>query len=382
MNSTLNDNENTTSEWQLDLQKSEIFLIIARKTNICATLSFILFGIIGNILLISVFLKEKFRINSSNVYMLSLAVNNTLFLMIHLEEISKSFVDVFGEFDQESQNETARFYNYYIYKIAMKLNLTDNFSFACSFFNYLRHVLRFNSSYIILAFTCQRLSLLISSSSEKKLNSKKLAWKTVTIIGLVSLVFNSWVLIIFKTQTQYNIKYCNVDAELKEFYFYLTIIFTLLIIVAPIFIITISLLFICFKLLNQKTNASLFGGQGVVKFNFRSKKHYSNVMHTFDEIPIAQSKRFNLESYFIGVNQMINRISNKTNNSIKITKVLVLIATLYATFNIPYLVISLVFFDSALLNSPISKNYMFGAVQFAEIFYGNIMFLIVYIVSN
>ncbi len=79
---------------------------------------------------------------------------------------------------------------------------------------------------------------------------------------------------------------------------------------------------------------------------------------------------------------MINRISNKTNNSIKITKVLVLIATLYATFNIPYLVISLVFFDSALLNSPISKNYMFGAVQFAEIFYGNIMFLIVYIVSN
>ena len=374
MNSTLYHIENTSSEWQSHLRESETFLTFARKANICATLSFILFGIIGNILLISAFLKEKFRINSSNVYLLSLAVNDTLFLVIHLEEISKSFVDVFGEFDQESQNETtARFFYDSVYKMALKLNLSDNFSFACSALNYLRYVLRFNSSFIILAFTCQRLSLLISSSSEKNLNSKRIAWKTVIIIGLVSLVFNSWALVLFKTQTQNNIQYCNVDIDLKEVYFYLTMAFNLLIIVAPIFIITISLLLIFVKLFNKNSNRAFFGRPGVIRFDFRSKKPYSDASQSFEMIPLAQSKKFKLESYFMGVNRLINRISNKTNNSIKITKVLVLIATLYAAFNIPYLIISFAFFHTAFLDDPINKNYMFGAVQIAEIFYGNIL---------
>ena len=363
--------DNSTADWRTHLDRSETFLVVSRKANICATLSFILFGLIGNILLISVFLNRKFRINSSNVYLLSLAVNNTLFLVIHLEETFKSFVDVFGDFGQD--DVTTRYYYDYFYKLALKLNLTDNFSVACRSFNFLRYVLRFNSSYIILAFTFQRLSLLIFPSTEKKLNSKIIAWKTVITIAIVSLLFNSWVLILFKTQTQNDVKHCDVDMTWKDEYYILTLVYTLLIIVAPIFAITISLLFICVKIFSKKPLTSLFRKQSVVRFNFRSKKKNSNEPETFHE-PLVQEKKLKLKSYFMDVNKVINRISNKTNNSIKITKVLVLIATLYAAFNIPYLIISFVFFYNILEQEMDStgKNYLFGSVQIAEIFYGKV----------
>ena len=72
----------------LDLSNS--ILEYSNKTNIFLTLIVTAIGLTGNCLTIFVFGQAKYRTNPSHVYLLCLAVNDSLFLIIHFFEGKKN----------------------------------------------------------------------------------------------------------------------------------------------------------------------------------------------------------------------------------------------------------------------------------------------------
>ena len=70
-------NHNSTQE----ITHSIVVVDYSIKVNIFATIFAIIIGSFGNLLTIFVYSRKKFRINSSNVYLFCLAINNGLFLM-------------------------------------------------------------------------------------------------------------------------------------------------------------------------------------------------------------------------------------------------------------------------------------------------------------
>ena len=91
---------NSSYLWNLSLEEDQLaknddfllsnyFLEQARKINIMCVSFILVIGLIGNCLTIVVFAQKRFRINSSNVYLLSLAVIDGLFLLLHLFEVNQ-----------------------------------------------------------------------------------------------------------------------------------------------------------------------------------------------------------------------------------------------------------------------------------------------------
>ena len=159
---------------------SNQILLISRNINIYATLIVILIGFIGHLLTICVFGQRRFRIKTASVYLFCLAINDSLFLFIHLfEDTLRTFKDIY--FDDNENNDSI--------KIITVLNIIDNYRIACKLVNYLRYSLRFISAYIIVAFSIQRLCIIYSSH---KFKTKKSAWLTVLITILCSLISSLW----------------------------------------------------------------------------------------------------------------------------------------------------------------------------------------------
>ena len=65
---------------------SNLVLEYSSKINIYSSLIVIVIGLTGNFLTIFVFGQSRFRTNPSSVYLLCLAVNDSLFLVIHFFE--------------------------------------------------------------------------------------------------------------------------------------------------------------------------------------------------------------------------------------------------------------------------------------------------------
>lgn len=58
-----------------------------RKFNIISTIFIVIVGLIGHFLTIFVYSQQRFRINSSNVYLLCLSFIDGTFLIIHFFEV-------------------------------------------------------------------------------------------------------------------------------------------------------------------------------------------------------------------------------------------------------------------------------------------------------
>jgi hypothetical protein len=67
-------------------EESEKFLTDAKKINTFITICIIIIGLIGNCLTVIIYGQKKNRKNSSNIYLLCLAINDTLFLFVHFYE--------------------------------------------------------------------------------------------------------------------------------------------------------------------------------------------------------------------------------------------------------------------------------------------------------
>lgn len=129
---------------ELNYLRSFQMLEIARELSIYTTFFLVLIGLIGNFLIIFVFCQSRFRSNSSNVYLLCLAVNDSLFLLVHLiEDTVKNYERMFIHDNSHSNNSTNSFEFFFIL-----LNITNRYDVACRLINYLRYVLRFISAYI------------------------------------------------------------------------------------------------------------------------------------------------------------------------------------------------------------------------------------------
>ena len=134
------------AESELEYLRSFQTLEFTRKMSIYTTVLLTFFGLIGNFIIIFVFGQSRFRTNSSNVYLLCLAVNDSLFLCVHLiEDTAKNYERMFIHEENETNSKTSS-YSFDMFIISM--NITDRYDVACRFVNYLRYVLRFISAYI------------------------------------------------------------------------------------------------------------------------------------------------------------------------------------------------------------------------------------------
>ena len=75
---------------------SNYFLEQTRKINIFSIMIILFIGLIGNFLTIFVFSQNRFRTNSSNVYLLCLAIVDAAFLILHLfEDTVRTYNDIY-----------------------------------------------------------------------------------------------------------------------------------------------------------------------------------------------------------------------------------------------------------------------------------------------
>ena len=163
---------------------SYFILETSQRINLFLTMLVIVFGFIGNSLIISVFIQKRFRSNSSNVFLLCIAINDNCFLVIHFFEDTLKNIDLLFD-SQEFRN--------FIWLV----NIIDKYELLCRLIHYLRFVLRFISAYIIVTFTLQRLSI-VSSPLNNKIKTKQSAWFTVLTISFFAFFLNLWVLFAFK----------------------------------------------------------------------------------------------------------------------------------------------------------------------------------------
>ena len=328
----------------------------SRKINIFSTVVLIIFGLMGHSLTIFVFAQKRFRRNSSNVYFLCLAINDSLYLIIHFfKDTIRSYKNIYFE---DSSNSF--------------LNLIDQFSFTCKSLNYLRNVLRFISAYIVISFTIQRLFLVYSPLSNK-FKSKKSAWNTVITITLVSLIINLWVPFIFEIQQVAKTTYCDVREGWSKLYFHITLVYICIIILIPILIIFTSNSIIIQSLyrstqpkkLGIQVNKSIQVSKNKIE-SFKNSKRDSFILKK------NSNKSSKFKPYYLSMNQIIHRVTDKANNSKKLTKMLVLISFSYALLNLPYLITWCCYYYKEQFSKShdiVQHNYVYAFVKISELFF-------------
>ena len=301
------------------------FMDKSKQANIIATFTLIIIGLIGNSLIIYVFAQKRFRNNSSNIFLLCLAINDNIFLIIHfIEDTVKSY----------SYNYLTNESNKFLTFLVSFLNLTDRFDLACRGFNYLRYVLRFISAYIIVAFTIQRL-LIVSSPLNNRFKSKRFAWQTVLIIIFVSLLINLWVPFIFMIKNDNDYDFCDTNQFWAYEYMIFTIIYVVLIMMIPIVLVFISNSYLLYKTNISETLRENFKNKTII-----TKSVENGVMNrrTLRILRRSTNNEYKLKPYYLNINQIVKNISNQTNNSNKLTKKLTMFSFSFAILNIPYFI--------------------------------------------
>lgn len=348
-----------------------------RQLNVFSTIVFIFIGLIGNFLTIFVFAHRKFRVNSSNVYLLCLALNDSLFLIIHFfENTVKNYEQMYLPGEENEETSLDRF--------VKLINIADQFEFTCRFFSYWRYVLRFISAYIIVAFTIQRL-IIVDTPLCSKFKTKKSAWKTISLIILTGMIINSWVPVFFEIQTEEGNQYCEIRQGWKTAYFVLTNFYILIILVIPIVSIFTSNLLIIIKtrkadvirkdLLHSKPSLkkdSLVSEENVMLKSYK----FSPRFHLRRNALTISRFNFRFKPLYQTSTQLSNSIclNKSTTRSNKMTKMLILVSFSYVFLNFPYLIAWGLFYNEIAFSKPhernsIVHNYLFGAVQITEVFF-------------
>lgn len=351
----MNDSENLTYEIFIHDFKSDDALEVSVRINIVATVIVVTIGLIGNSLTICVFGNRKFRKNSSHVYLLCLAINDSLFLIIHFfedtvrtyrkmnEEVESTFIDI--------------------------LNITNRYQHVCLLINYIRNILRFVSAYVIVAFTLQRLSIVFRPLTTN-FKSKKSAWKTVSIIILISFLVNSWVPFLFKIQSVQDNYQCDIRKGFQSEYFIIIILYTSLVMLVPILIVLISNSLIVYKTRKADSDRSeLISSSSSMRSSFVDQPQINNKFEyeMIDKLtlrPVSQMRSSSSTA-------RMSRTPPMYNNSHKLAHSLHLISFSYAFFNLPYLVSWFAFFYSVAFSEFNGANYsyLYAAVEICEIFY-------------
>jgi hypothetical protein len=346
-----------------------------KKINIYLTILIIALGLIGHSVTISIYSRAKNRRSSGNVYLLCLALNDSLFLIVHfLEDTLRSFKSIFFF---ESNEKRLDFIS--------KISISDRFNFTCGLFNYLRNVLRFISAYIIVAFTVQRL-LIIYLSPKSKFRNTKAAWIIVSIIVIIGLLINSWVPFFFELQSDDSRLYCDVTRKYKQTYFNITCAYIFLIMFIPITVIFVSNFVIIVKTfqvfkssLNQQneTNETMVLSVKNRVNNERRIMNYDNNDEYEDDEEEEEEEEDEYEdennsSETSELNFVYFIKKNKSKDLNRMARLLLLISFVFALFNLPYFISWCIFFYEVAFQETTDldrKDYLFVCVQISEIFF-------------
>ncbi len=331
-----------------NLNDSIVFLNLSRKFKTIMTLMIILIGLVGHFLTILVYSQKRFRLNSSCVFLLSLALVDSAFLITHFfEDTIRTLIDL--DFGNE------------LFKSFLNiLNIVDTNFIACTAINYLRYVLRFISAYIIEIFTIQRV-LIIYFPLSKQYKSKRSAFFLILTILFVSIILNGWIPFVFKIKkNDKGYQLCEIDDSWMKIYFILCQIYIFLIIVIPICSIIISNILIIVKTFKENSKIQSIQVKNTLVFRTKFKKSSRKRI---------SSRRTTTTIFNQDQNNNKKNVvfQNKTK---KMTRLLILISILYVLLNLPYLISWLMFYmeisegDS---NSIERRNFKFALVQLTEI---------------
>ncbi len=346
LNLTVNEVNDEEIPWNIYLLTYEL----TRRVNMLASIGIILTGLLGNGIIMFVFSQKRFRTNSSNVYLLSLAIVDSIYLIVHfLEDTVRSYNQIYGASDNLSSFD----------KIMKFFNITNRFVIACKLVNYFRYCFRFVSAYTVVLISFQRLFLIYMPF---KKYSKKFALKCVLIVLAISLVINIRIGFLFNIQVNdMNIPYCDVPEENSHEYFIITSAYIFIIMLIPIVVLIISNSIIIYETSKKVMSRSQISKK--VKTSASAKyqrKRYETVVD------------IKIKKYYSNV---ARETSSKPKNSAyaakKLKRVLILLSCSYVLFNLPYLIIWLIYFNHISFSGKLdakSGTYIFSALQIAELF--------------
>lgn len=368
------ENESILIKFEETFLQSYNILETSRKVNIIAVVLVIIIGLAGHFLTVFVFGQKRFRTNSSNVYLLCLAINDSLFLVVHFfEDTIRTYQDVFLSENIKSNSTLGSNSN----DLIRFLNITDKFDFTCRLINYLRYVLRFISVNIIVAYTIQRL-IIVTSPFSNQCKSKKAAWVTVSLISIFSFLFNLWVPFVFEIKNEEFKQYCDVKKAFKNEYFILAVVYITVTIGMPITVIFISNSIIAIKAVKaeakrgdiklKKTSLNNSKTETVPTAPTIRNKSYQLTLHGKESLRSVQQTK----PYYVTVNQMTSRQMRRNKSSKHIAKVLSLISMSFVVLNMPYLITWSLFYYNIIyqkIENESTHNYLYAAVKVSEIFY-------------
>ena len=390
------------------------FLDITREINIITTIIIIIIGLIGNTLAVIVFMQKRFRQKSSEVFLLVLTISDCLFLLTHFfEDTLRTYIDFYIR-----KNRGIIPIQCYSNKIELNivttisednifliLNITDKFVLTCKIVNYFRYLLRFISAYIITIFTIQRAIAVYFPFYQKTFTPSALAWKIVTCLVLVLAIVCSFVPILFKLNEDTNttnhmpVIYCDMDKSKSQLYFITTITYIVLIMVIPIATIIICNTLIILKVYNASEQRKfLFAENFHSKVKGDSNNIYEESNFLGDGLPLSKSLTANLKNssteschsdlYNIDTVSSQKSISKLNlaikgpkkcsklrryqKNSLKVTRMMIIMSFSYAILNLPYFITWCMFYYSEAIKQQgnfINSKYLFGFINLAEIFY-------------
>ena len=224
---------------------------IITEVSIYLTSLIVLTGIVGNLLSLKVFFSTKVPRTSSRTYLISLTICDCVFLVAHfIDDTCKQIVDYF--------------------ELEFPINITDQKLSMCRGFALIRSMARAASPWIIVAFTLERF-LVVNYPQESNIISKPLLAKRFVyfilgvsfLISLYAPILTGIVLVptqfrkmsnvnkkfspVFVSLIQSNPYYqqkffrktCDVLEDYRVIYLYFTFFYTLIIIILPLFIVSL-----------------------------------------------------------------------------------------------------------------------------------------------
>ena len=102
-----------------------------KKINIFSTIVIVILGLIGHFITVNVYARKHNRTNAITVYLLCLAVNDSLFLIVHFFEDTLRSLNNFSLYSKSEQTDLYT-------KIISVLRFADKFNPPCQIINYLR----------------------------------------------------------------------------------------------------------------------------------------------------------------------------------------------------------------------------------------------------
>ena len=301
----------TNNTCMKEIAESVRFYTKTQKFNTLLTICIIIIGLIGNFITVFIYGQKKYRKNSSNVLLLCLAINDSLFLVVHFFEDTIHNLKSYFDLEQE------------IIFFINKIDFISQNDLACKFANYLRYSLRMISAYLIIALAIHRLIIVYKPLNEKN-KRKSSAWKSVKLVIFMSFFLNLWTFLLFELNESEGNFYCDIVNDLKLINYFINILYSVFVMIIPIIILFLLNFLIIYKLTKTNEKREIITNSKLVTSIIQIKK----VDNPYSDIIRCETLLVN--------NNLLDCKKKRKPTDTKI--MLILVSISYALLNLPYLI--------------------------------------------